>query len=86
MIFYQLKLQIPLQSLQTKTWIHCKQKWIIEIPQIYKHHKKYKIKQTWNERHGKHNWNKDRFMVYLGRHLKEVVISPNPHLNFFQIV
>jgi hypothetical protein len=29
--------------------------------------------------------NKDMFRVYLGRHLKEVVISPNPHLNFLQI-
>jgi hypothetical protein len=32
-----------------------------------------------NERHGKHNWNKDMFTVYLGHHLKEVVTSPNPN-------
>jgi len=35
-------------------------------------------------RHGKHNWKKDRFKVYLGHHLKEVVISPNPCSNFLQ--
>jgi len=29
--------------------------------------------------------NKDRFRVYLRHHLKEVAISPNPHLNFLQI-
>jgi len=28
----------------------------------------------WNERHEKHNWNKDGFRVYLGSHLKEVGI------------
>jgi hypothetical protein len=39
----------------------------------------------WNERHGKHNWNKDRFKVYLGHHLKEVAISTDPHSNFLQI-
>jgi hypothetical protein len=40
----------------------------------------------WNERHGKHNWNKDKFKVYLEHHLKEVAILPDPHLNFLQIV
>ncbi len=28
--------------------------------------------------------NKDRFMVYLGCHLKEVAILPNPRSNFLQ--
>jgi hypothetical protein len=41
-------------------------------------------KQTWNERYGKHNWNKDNFRVYLGCHLKEVAISLDPYSNFFQ--
>jgi hypothetical protein len=40
----------------------------------------------WNERHGKHNWNKDKFKVYIGCHLKEVAISPNPCSNFLWIV
>jgi hypothetical protein len=31
MTFYRLELQMPSCSLQTKTGIHCKQKWIIEI-------------------------------------------------------
>jgi hypothetical protein len=35
--------------------------------------------KTW-----KHNWNKDGFKVYLGCHLKEVVISLDPYSNFFQ--
>jgi hypothetical protein len=35
----------------------------------------------WNERHGKHNWNKDGFKIYIGCHLKEVVILPNPRRN-----
>jgi hypothetical protein len=35
-------------------------------------------KQTWNERHGKQNWNKDNFKVHLGHHLKEVVILQYP--------
>jgi hypothetical protein len=38
----------------------------------------------WNERHGKHNWNKDGFRVYLGCHLKEVAISPYSCSKFFQ--
>jgi hypothetical protein len=38
----------------------------------------------WNERHGKHNWNKDGFRVYLGSHLKEVGISLDPHLNLLE--
>jgi hypothetical protein len=45
-----------------------------------------KIKCMWNERHGKCNWNKDGFRVYLGHHLKEVGISPNPHSNFLQTI
>jgi hypothetical protein len=44
MIFYLLKLQMPLQSLQTKIEIHYKQKWIIKISPNYKPLTKYKIK------------------------------------------
>jgi hypothetical protein len=40
----------------------------------------------WNERHGKHNSNKDMFRVYLGHHLKEVAMLPDPCSNFLQIV
>ncbi len=43
---------------------------------------KYKIKQiiepTWNEIHGKHNWNKEGFRAYLGCCLKEVVLLLDP--------
>jgi hypothetical protein len=39
----------------------------------------------WNERHGIHNWNKDMFRVYLGCHIKEVMILPDPCSNFFRI-
>ncbi len=38
-----------------------------------------------NERHGKHNWNKDKYRFYLGCHLKEIAILPDPHSNFLQI-
>ncbi len=38
----------------------------------------------WNERHGKHNCNKDMFKVYLGCHLKEVAILLDPHSNFLE--
>jgi hypothetical protein len=38
----------------------------------------------WNGRHGKYNWNKDGFRVYLGRHLKEVAISLEPWSDFLQ--
>jgi hypothetical protein len=80
---------MPSRGLQTKSRIHCKHKRIIEIslklqtPKKIK--KKKKTKQMWNERHGKHNWNKERFKVYLGCHLKEVAISPYPCSNILQI-
>jgi hypothetical protein len=90
MIFYWLALQMPLHNLQIKSEIHYKQKWIIKIsPKLqtsWKKKQKKKTKRTWNERHGKHNWNKDGFRVYLACHLKEVGILPNPRLNFLQIV
>jgi hypothetical protein len=62
-----------LRGLQTKDWNPLQ----IEM-------NKQITKRTWNERHGKHDWNKDGFKVYLGCYLKAVTISPDPHSNFLQ--
>jgi hypothetical protein len=82
---------MPSHGLQTKTEIHSKHKWIIEIsPKLQTinkiKNKKQITKTMWNEIHGKHNWNKDMFRVCLRRHLKEVVISLNPYSNFLQTI
>jgi hypothetical protein len=47
---------------------------------------KFKTKLTWNERHEKHNWNKEGFRVYLGCHLKKIVLLSDPHLDFCQMI
>jgi hypothetical protein len=38
-----------------------------------------------NEKHGKSNKNKDEFKVYLGRHLKEVVIPTQTSFKLLEL-